>query len=287
MTTPGINTVGIAGAGTMGQGIAISCALAGYTTILFDVNTQVVFKALDAITHSLKQSVVKGKLAEKEMTEALHRIHTIDQLAQLKADLIIEAIIENIEIKRSLFADLELINSPNTIFASNTSSISITQIADELKKPNRFVGLHFFNPAHIMKLVEVISGSATSHEAADLMKRFSISLGKTPVDVKDSPGFIVNRVARHFYVESLRLLEEEEATFEVIDKLLRSSGFKMGPFELMDLIGIDVNYAVTTSVYEGFGNDPKFKPSEIQRKKIEEGMLGRKTGRGFYEYEKK
>jgi 3-hydroxybutyryl-CoA dehydrogenase len=205
-------------------------------------------------------------------------------LTDLRADIIIEAVIENLEVKQKLFADLERVNSTETIFATNTSSISITQIASVLQDPSRFVGLHFFNPAHLMKLVEVISGKQTHPEIARAMMTFSKSLGKTPVEVKDSPGFIVNRVARHFYVESLKIVEEGVSEVEGIDKLLRSSGFKMGPFELMDLIGIDVNFAVTTSVYEGFNRNPKFKPSAIQREKVERGDLGRKTGRGFYNY---
>lgn len=205
-------------------------------------------------------------------------------MPDLRADIIIEAVIENLEVKQNLFADLEKINTEQTILATNTSSISITQIASALQNPSRFIGLHFFNPAHLMKLVEVISGKQTDPDIALTMMNFSKSLGKTAVEVKDSPGFIVNRVARHYYVESFKLLEEGVSDVEGIDKLLRSSGFKMGPFELMDLIGIDVNFAVTTSVYEGFNRNPKFKPSAIQKEKVDRGFLGRKTGRGFYVY---
>ena len=279
--------VGIIGAGTMGQGIAISFVMAGYDTILFDVNTEVCEKALQLIRQTLDLSVAKGKLHQSASDEAFKRIRKVSSLSELKMDLIIEAVVENLEIKKKLFADLEKINSGKAILATNTSSISITQIASALQNPSLFVGLHFFNPAHLMKLVEVISGVDTSPELVLLMKEFSKSLGKVAVEVKDSPGFIVNRVARHFYVESLKVLEDKVASHEVIDKLMKSAGFKMGPFELMDLIGIDVNYAVTTSVYKGFNKAPKFKPSDIQYQKIKLGLLGRKSGKGFYDYSKK
>ena len=282
-----IKTVGIVGAGTMGQGIALSCALSGYATLLFDISPGFSEKALQRIRQSIDQSVLKGKLAKETGAQGLDRIKIVHDLADLRADLIIEAVVENLEVKQKLFADLERVNSTETILATNTSSISITQIASALQDPSRFVGLHFFNPAHLMKLVEVISGKQTNPEIALAMMTFSKSLGKTPVEVKDSPGFIVNRVARHFYVESLKLLEEGISDVRGIDQLLRSSGFRMGPFELMDLIGIDVNYAVTTSVYEGFNRHPKFKPSEIQKMKIDQGQLGRKTGKGFYDYPQK
>lgn len=286
MATIDIKTVGIAGAGTMGQGIAISCALAGYKTILFDVNSDLSVKAIQLIQSSLDQSLAKGKLTKEARQEAFNIITIANQLADLKADLIIEAVVEKLEVKRSLFADLEKINSGNAILATNTSSISITQIASALQHPSQCVGLHFFNPAHLMKLVEVISGTQTAREVVVRMKEFSASLGKVAVEVKDSPGFIVNRVARHFYVESLKVFEDEIADHQTIDQLMKSAGFKMGPFELMDLIGIDVNYAVTTSVYEGFNKALKFKPSEIQHEKIKAGHLGRKTSKGFYDYSK-
>ncbi len=279
-----IKTVGVVGAGTMGRGIAISCVLAGYETLLFDINTVLCEKALPLIHQSIDQSVSKGKLTKEAGEEGLSRIRCVKSLPDLRADIIIEAVIENLEVKQNLFADLEKINTEQTILATNTSSISITQIASALQNPSRFIGLHFFNPAHLMKLVEVISGKQTDPDIALTMMNFSKSLGKTAVEVKDSPGFIVNRVARHYYVESFKLLEEGVSDVEGIDKLLRSSGFKMGPFELMDLIGIDVNFAVTTSVYEGFNRNPKFKPSAIQKEKVDRGFLGRKTGRGFYVY---
>jgi 3-hydroxybutyryl-CoA dehydrogenase len=231
--------------------------------------------------------VAKGKLTQETGDEAFNRISVANQLTDLKADLIIEAVVENLEIKQKLFLDLEKINSGLTILATNTSSIPVSQIAAQLQNPSKCVGLHFFNPAHLMKLVEVICGFKTSAEVVTVLKQFAISIGKVPVEVKDSPGFIVNRVARHYYVESLKVMEDQVATYDMIDQLMKSAGFKMGPFELMDLIGIDVNYAVTNLVYEGFNRVSKFKPSEIQFQKIGAGQLGRKTGQGFYDYSKK
>lgn len=281
-----IKTVAIVGAGTMGQGIAIACALAGYPTVLFDTNRERVGDAVQSIRNSLMQSLKKGKLSEGEVDKSIRLIRTANDLNEVKADLIMEAIVEKMDLKQALFVELEKINSRQTIFVSNTSSLSISQIASSLQFPSRMAGLHFFNPAHLMKLVEVVAGAATNQDVITQIIHFSECLGKNPVEVKDSPGFIVNRVARHYYVESLKLLEEEVADVREIDTLLRSAGFKMGPFELMDLIGIDVNYAVTDSLYEGFNRDPRFKPSAIQKDKIEQGLLGRKTGKGFYDYPK-
>lgn len=282
-----IKVVGIAGAGTMGQGIAISCAMAGYQTLLFDIQTEYCLKGLDSARKSIDTLVEKGKASKQDGEDAKARLNAIDKISDLKADLIIEAIVEKLEVKQNLFLQLELNNSTDSILASNTSSLSVNKIAEVLNDKSRVAGLHFFNPAHLMKLVEIVAGTETKNEHLETLKSFVASLKKVAVVTKDSPGFIVNRVARPYYVEALKLLEEQATDVSSIDKLLRSSGFKMGPFELMDLIGIDVNYAVTTSVYEGLNKAPKFKPSEIQRKKIEEGKLGRKTGSGFYEYPKK
>lgn len=286
MKLDNIKKIGIVGAGTMGQGIAISCALAGHQTLMFDIDSSFCDKALSFIHKSLNKSVEKGKLSQEVSEVAFSRIVKANKLQDLRVDLVIEAIVENLQIKQKLFIELEQINSGKAILASNTSSISISQIASVLQIPANCVGLHFFNPANIMKLVEVISGLETNPELVQRMKEFSTSLGKVSVEVKDSPGFIVNRVARHFYVEALKVLQDEVADHETIDLLMRSAGFKMGPFELMDLIGIDVNFAVTKSVYEGFNKAHKFLPSEIQHEKLISGQLGRKTGKGFYDYEK-
>ncbi len=286
MKPDNIKKVGIVGAGTMGQGIAISCALAGYQTLMYDLDSSFCDKAISLIQKSLTKSVEKGKLSQEDSEVAFSRIVKANKLQDLQVDLVIEAIVESLQIKQNLFIELEQINSANAILASNTSSISITQIASVLQNPANCIGLHFFNPANVMKLVEVISGLKTSPELVQLMKDFAKSLGKVSVEVKDSPGFIVNRVARHFYVEALKVLQDEVADHETIDLLMRSAGFKMGPFGLMDLIGIDVNYAVTKSVHEGFSKAHRFLPSKIQYEKIEVGQLGRKTGKGFYDYEK-
>jgi 3-hydroxybutyryl-CoA dehydrogenase len=283
----GIKVVGIAGSGTMGQGIAISCALSGYTTLMFDIQSAFCRQGLATAQKSIDQLVTKGKISKEEGEAAKSRFSAIDKLSDLKADLIIEAIIEKLEVKQSLFSELELHNDRQTILATNTSSLSVNDIAGVLTDKSRFAGLHFFNPAHIMKLAEVVSGTHTHPDCVSKLQNFVTSLNKVAVVAKDSPGFIVNRVARPYYSESLKLLEDKSANEVSIDKLLRASGFKMGPFELMDLIGIDVNYAVTTSVYEGLGRPSKFTPSVIQRRKIEEGNLGRKTGKGFHEYSKK
>ena len=279
-----IATVAVVGAGTMGQGIAQVCAASGYNTKIYDVNPALANKAIDNISQGLAQLVAKGKVTEETRTNTLSRLSTASQLADLKVDVVIEAIVEKLDIKQKLFAELEAINQGKAILATNTSSIPVTQIASVLKNPQQCVGLHFFNPAPLMKLVEVISGVATSNDVAEEMKIFSASLQKTAVMVKDSPGFIVNRVARHYYVEALKLLEEGVATHEQIDRLLKSAGFKMGPFELMDLIGMDVNFAVTSSLYHSFHQEPRFRPSRIQEQKVMAQQLGRKTGKGFYEH---
>ena len=282
-----INTVAIIGAGTMGQGIAQVCAQAGYTALLFDVNADLLFKATESIRTNLIIAVEKGKINSAEKEEIQKRIVIVKNLSEVKADLIIEAVVEKLEVKRKLFQELEMINEGKAILATNTSSIAVTQIASILKNPANCIGLHFFNPAHVMKLVEIISGSLTDLNLIEVLKEFSRKLGKTPVVTKDSPGFIVNRVARHYYLESLKLLEENVTDVESIDNLLRSAGFKMGPFQLMDLIGIDTNLAVTTSIYNGFNQADKFRPNRIQQQKVSAGHLGRKTGKGFYEYPQK
>jgi 3-hydroxybutyryl-CoA dehydrogenase len=282
-----IKKVGVIGAGTMGQGIAQVCAQAGYTVLLYDVRSDLSEKALEQIKKNISAGIEKGKLSKEDGERTLSAIFLKEQFGSLQCDLIIEAVVENLDVKQKLFSQLEEINSSETILATNTSSISVTQIASKLKNPGQCIGLHFFNPVHLMKLVEIVSGASTDPSLVILLKEFAANLGKVAVVAKDSPGFIVNRVARHFYVESLKLLEENIAPVEVIDQLIRSTGFKMGPFELMDLIGMDTNFAVTSSVYNGFHQDPKFRPSRIQQQKVDTGHLGRKTGRGFYDYPKK
>jgi len=282
-----LKTIGIAGAGIMGQGIAQVCAVAGFDVLLYDVHPDAINKGLASIEKSLAVAVEKGKLQAEEKDRALARITSQPDLQQLKADIIIEAAIENLDIKKKLFTTLEEINNKHCILTTNTSSIPVTQIAAALKHPQKFAGLHFFNPAPIMKLIEIISGAETGNETVELLKKFSEKLGKTAVLAKDSPGFIVNRVARHYYVEALNLLEENVSDIKTIDTLMKSAGFKMGPFELMDLIGVDTNFSVTTSIYNAFHQEPKFRPSRIQQQKVDAGHHGRKSGKGFYDYTNK
>lgn len=280
-----IHNIGVIGAGTMGLGIAQISAMAGYNVQLFDMVPGSAEQAMIKIRENLLKGIDKGKLSEEEMESALLKIILAEDLHDMKADLVIEAIIEKLEIKQQLFSDLEAILGENAILCTNTSSISVTKIAGVLKHQQRFVGMHFFNPAHIMKLVEVVSASDTNEQVLKQASSFVSSLGKTPIMVKDSPGFIVNRVARHFYVESLRLLEEQVASVKDIDKLVEATGFKMGPFRLMDLIGVDTNFAITSTMYNGFHQDAKFRPSRIQEQMVAAGNHGRKSGRGFYSYE--
>lgn len=280
-----IKTVGIAGAGVMGSGIALCAAKAGYQTILFDTGAGALERGLAYIRTDLEKSVAKGKLSQTEMQESLARIQTCSDAASLQADLIIEAIVEQLPVKKTLFEVLVRNNAAHTILASNTSSIPITQIASAVPNPERFVGIHFFNPASLMKLVEVIAGAHSSKETVAVAAQFAESLGKTVVLAQDAPGFIVNRVARHYYVEALKIMEEQVADFEQIDRLMEASGFRMGPFRLMDLIGVETNYSVTESMFNLFHQDEKFRPSRIQKQKVDAGLHGRKSGKGFYSYE--
>lgn len=280
-----IRTVGIAGAGTMGAGIAQVCAQAGYKVILFDINTDMLDKAKLSIGTSLKKLLASGKIQESEATAISGLINYTATISQVKAELIIEAIVEKPDPKVALFKELMELNGQGSIYASNTSSIPISQIASRLPYPGLVVGIHFFNPAQIMKLVEVIKGAKTDPEIVDISREFVLSIKKEPVIAADSPGFIVNRIARLYYVESLKILEEQVAGLETIDQLLESSGFKMGPFRLMDLIGVDTNYSVTESQYALFNHEPRFRPSRIQKQKVDAGLHGRKTKEGFYKYE--
>lgn len=285
MNLDAIKTVAVVGAGTMGQGIAQIAAMAGYKTVIFDVDGSMLDKAMLSITANLDKGIAKGKVSQEVKANTLANISIEKQLNKVVADIVIEAIVEKLEVKQKVFSELESINNETTILATNTSSIPVTQIAAELNHPERFVGMHFFNPAHIMRLVEVISGAATDSKVIELIKEFAVKLGKVPVMAKDSPGFIVNRVARHFYLEGLKIMEEGVADFETIDKLVESSGFKMGPFRLMDLIGVDTNYSVTTSMFNAFYQEPKFRPNRIQQQKVDAGHHGRKSGKGFYNYQ--
>jgi len=278
--------VGVIGAGTMGAGIAQVAAAAGHRVRLYDGFAGAARAGKGRISSGLDSQVERGRMARGEADALLERIVVTEALADLAdAGLVIEAIIEDLDAKRRLLAQLEAIVSPQAILAMNTSSISVTAIASPCRHPDRIVGAHFFNPAPVMKLVEVVSGVTTAPAVAEIVFDTVAAWGKTAVHARSTPGFVVNRVARPFYAEALRLLEEQVANPQTLDALLvQSGGFRMGPFELMDLIGNDVNYAVTVSIFNAFYNDPRFRPSIAQLELINAGRLGRKTGRGFYEY---
>lgn len=269
----------------MGAGIAQVCAQAGYQVIMYDISSEMLLKAEKSIQSGFQFLASKGKISAEESELAIARVHYSNELSNLRADLIIEAILEKLEIKHQFFIDVAKVNSATTILASNTSSIPITQIASKIPNPERFLGIHFFNPAPVMKLVEIIKGESTSNEVSNFCFDLISSMGKVCVMAKDAPGFIVNRVARHYYVEGLKLLEENVASHEDIDALMENFGFKMGPFRLMDLIGVDTNLSVTKSMYQLFHYDSKFRPNRIQQQKVDAGKFGRKTKEGFYKYE--
>lgn len=279
-----INSICVCGAGTMGSGIAQSAAQSGFYTILYDPVAAALEKAKAGMEKNLQTITEKGKIGAGEKEKIMQRIQFTDDIQICQADIFIEAIIENPEMKIGLFNQLAEMNHGESVFATNTSSLSVTKIAAGVVNPQRVIGMHFFNPATIMKLVEVVNTEYTNEQTKQLVIDLARSMGKTPVLCKDSPGFIVNRVARPFYTESLRLAEEEISTFEQTDKLLEATGFRMGPFQLMDLIGNDINYAVSCSVYEQLNQPERLKPSPLQQQKVKEGKLGKKSGEGYYRY---
>ncbi len=277
-------TIIVCGAGTMGCGIAENSARSGFNTILFDLSAEVIKKAGSTIEKNLAQQVDKKRMTPGDKTDTLARLSFTTEIDNCRGDIVIEAIIEKIEAKQDLYRRIAAINSSTTIFASNTSSLSISAIADQLPHPERVCGMHFFNPAQVMKLVEVVEGELTAPWVTEKIAGLARSMGKEPVTCKDSPGFIVNRVARHYYLEPLRLLEEGSVEISQADAILEATGFRMGPFMLMDLIGNDINYAVTDSLYEACGKPARFRPSAVQKEKVDRGELGRKTGKGYYNY---
>lgn len=280
-----INRVCVCGAGTMGSGIAQAASQAGLRTLLYDLDAGILEKAKLNIEKSLHVLTEKGKISIAEKEEIRSRIEFTNDINTCTADIVIEAIVEKAAIKIALFNQLAAINTSETIFATNTSSLSVASIAAGIANPGRVVGMHFFNPATIMKLVEIINTEHTLPATTETVVQLAKRMGKVPVICKDSPGFIVNRVARPYYIEALRLAEENITSFEQADRLLEASGFKMGPFKLMDLIGNDINYAVSCSVYEQMGHPDRLRPSFIQQEKVAAGQLGRKTKKGYYNYE--
>ncbi|MEO6405266.1 MAG: 3-hydroxyacyl-CoA dehydrogenase NAD-binding domain-containing protein [Ferruginibacter sp.] len=281
-----IENVCVAGGGTMGRGIALAAAQAGFKTILFDINEVMLEAARSQISAILDSQESKQKITAQEKQLIHSSFLFTSDIEACKAGLIIEAIIEKLEVKEDLLQKLAEINDPHTILASNTSSLSISSIQKNITNPRRVAGMHFFNPANLMKLVEVVKGDATSDEVVNKIMDVCRQMGKTPVLCLDAPGFIVNRVARPYYLEAMKLVEENKASIEDIDSAMEACGFKMGPFKLMDLIGLDINLAVSNSVYEAMKKKPRFTPSIIQQQKVADGDLGRKTGKGFYIYNK-
>jgi 3-hydroxybutyryl-CoA dehydrogenase len=280
------SVVAVVGSGAMGSGIAQVAASAGHRVLLFDTRIDAAAKAIDAIGKVYDRLLEKGRMTAADAAAAKGRLHVAASLADMRdAAIVVEAIVENLQAKRTLFADLETIVADDCILATNTSSISVTAIAAELRRPQQVVGMHFFNPVPLMALVEVISGLATDPAVADAVYATAATWGKNPVHAKSTPGFIVNRVARPFYGEALRLLSEQAADAATLDAVMREAGaFRMGPFELMDLIGHDVNFSVTQSVHQAYFGDPRFAPSVLQQEMVNAGFFGRKSGRGFYQY---
>ncbi|BCU80972.1 hypothetical protein JIR001_07550 [Polycladomyces abyssicola] len=286
MTVDPIVRTAVVGAGTMGNGIAEVLATAGKRVVLVDVSPAALERGMQVIRDRLRRRVQKKRMTAEEMKQVLDRIESsVDLSAVAEAQLVIEAVVERLDVKKSLFSQLDEITDLEAILATNTSSLSVTAIASATKHPERVIGLHFFNPAPVMPLVEVVHGPMSEREVVDQAMAFVKEIGKDPVKVTDTPGFLVNRVARSFHSEAYRLVGDHVAEKRQVDRILRAAGFPMGPFELQDLIGLDINYAASCSVYEGYFHDPRFRPHPHQRQLVDSGSLGKKAGRGHYRYE--
>lgn len=279
-----IQTICVCGAGTMGSGIAQVAAQAGFTVIQFDTNAGMLEKSKANIEASLNTLVQKNKITQAQKDDIGNRVFFTSVIENCKADLIIEAIIEDKAIKTELFHKLAIVNDADTIFATNTSSLSVTEIAEASGIASSVAGMHFFNPAQVMKLVEIVRHKDVDESVIATLTAVAKRMGKTPVVCNDAPGFIVNRIARSYYLEAMLLVEQGLTDKETIDSIMEASGFKMGPFKLMDMIGLDVNYTVSNIVWEALGKPARLKPSSLQKEKVDKGELGKKTGKGFYEY---
>ncbi|MFC7440362.1 3-hydroxyacyl-CoA dehydrogenase family protein [Laceyella putida] len=276
----------VIGAGTMGMGIAEVLATAGYPVSVWEKSPPVLERARAQLEKRLVARVAKGRLSNEEARAITKRIQPVQRFEELaECELVIEAIVEQLEAKQSLFAQLDELVAPTAILASNTSSLSITSLAGSTKRPERVLGIHFFNPAPLMPLVEVVRGAETAQPLVERVCAWLAGMGKEPVQVADGPGFLVNRVARSFHTEAVRMVAHKLARKEQVDRILEGAGFKMGPFALQDLIGIDVNFAASVSVYEGTFHEARFRPHYQQRQMVERKALGRKTGKGHYRYE--
>ncbi|HEX2728714.1 MAG TPA: 3-hydroxyacyl-CoA dehydrogenase NAD-binding domain-containing protein, partial [Rubrobacteraceae bacterium] len=276
--------IAVVGAGTMGAGIAESAALASLSTVMLDVQEDALARGRAAIERDLERRVKKGRISDDERLEILGRVSMTTSVEDCAdAPVVVEAVVESMEVKRKVFADLEGVVGSEAVLATNTSSLSVAGIAAAAERPERVVGMHFFNPVPAMRLVEIVTGPSTDPSAVGRAEEISERLGKTPIRVSDTPGFVVNRVARPFYLEALRIVEAGGEP-EQVDAAIREAGFRMGPMQLADLIGNDINLAVSESLFERYYFQPRFRPSYLQRSMVEAGLLGRKSGRGFYDY---